>query len=119
MTMASQSRDGDVIAGFLYWWGYRAVRGSSSRGGSEALAGMVEALRGTTRWAALTPDGPRGPARRVQDGGPAPRRGAGRADHAGRHLVEARPRFLRSWDRYLVPMPFSRCAVVFGEGAAA
>ena len=27
-----------------------------------------------------------------------------------------RPRFLRSWDRYLVPMPFSRCAVVFGEG---
>lgn len=115
VTMASQSRDGDVIAGFLFWWGYRVVRGSSSRGGGEALAGMVEALTGTTRLAALTPDGPRGPARRCKTGIlrlaealDAPIMPVGTSSR--------RPRFLRSWDRYLVPMPFSRCAVVFGEG---
>ncbi len=115
VTMASRSRDGDVIAGFLFWWGYRAVRGSSSRGGGEALSEMVDALRGTTRWAALTPDGPRGPARRCKTGilrlaeaVDAPILPVGASS--------ARPRFLRSWDRYLLPMPFSRCAVVFGEG---
>lgn len=115
VTMASQSRDGDVIAGFLFWWGYRAVRGSSSRGGKEALGEMVDALKGTTRWAALTPDGPRGPARRCKTGVlrlaeavDAPILPVGASS--------SRPRFLRSWDRYLVPMPFSRCSVVFGEG---
>ena len=115
VTMASKSRDGDVIAGFLFWWGYRVVRGSSSRGGSEALAEMVEALPGTTRGAALTPDGPRGPARRCKTGilrlaeaVDAPIMPVGASS--------TRPRFLRSWDRYLLPMPFSRCAVVFGEG---
>lgn len=115
VTMASRSRDGDVIAGFLFWWGFRAVRGSSSRGGGEALAEMVDALKGTTRWAALTPDGPRGPARRCKAGilrlaeaVDAPIMPVGASS--------ARPRFLRSWDRYLLPMPFSRCAVVFGEG---
>ncbi len=114
VTMASQSRDGDVIAGFLHWWGYRPVRGSSSRGGGEALAGMVEALQGTTRWAALTPDGPRGPARRCKTGV------LRLADALDAPIMpvgtsSARPRFLRSWDRYLLPLPFSRCVVVFGE----
>ncbi|MHB1047854.1 MAG: lysophospholipid acyltransferase family protein [Thermoanaerobaculia bacterium] len=115
VTMASRSKDGDVIAGFLFWWGFRVVRGSSSRGGGEALAEMVEALKGTTRGAALTPDGPRGPARRCKTGilrlaeaVDAPIMPVGASS--------TRPRFLRSWDRYLVPMPFSRCAVVFGEG---
>ena len=114
VTMASMSRDGDVIAGFLFWWGFRAVRGSSSRGGGEALTGMVEALRGTTRWAALPPDGPRGPARRCKAGV------VRLAEELDAPILpvgtsSARPRFLRSWDRYLVPLPFSRCAVVFGE----
>ena len=115
VTMASRSSDGDVIAGFLFWWGFRAVRGSSSRGGGEALTEMVESLRGTTRWAALTPDGPRGPARRCKLGVlrlaeelDAPIMPVGTSS--------TRPRFLRSWDRYLLPMPFSRCAVVFDEG---
>jgi len=112
VTMASQSSDGDVIAGFLWWWGFLAVRGSSSRRGGEAFVEMVSALQGTTRWAALTPDGPKGPPRRCK--------------HGLLRLAEAvdapvmpvgtsasRPLFLRSWDRYLLPLPFSRCAVVF------
>lgn len=115
VTMASRSRDGDVIAGFLFWWGFRVARGSSSRGGGEALVGMVDILRAGARGGALTPDGPRGPARRCKPGilrlaeaVDAPILPVGASS--------ARPRFLRSWDRYLLPMPFSRCTVVFGEG---
>ena len=114
VTMASQSKDGDVIASFLLFWGFRAVRGSSSRGGGEALAEMIHALEGTTRWAALTPDGPRGPARRSKPGLyrlalelDAPILPVGTSS--------TRPRFLESWDRYLLPLPFSRNVVVFGE----
>jgi lysophospholipid acyltransferase (LPLAT)-like uncharacterized protein len=115
VTMSSRSRDGDVSAGFQFWWGYRVVRGSSSRGGGAAFVEMVGALRGTARWAALTPDGPRGPARRCKLGVvrlaaalDAPIMPVGTSS--------TRPRFLRSWDRFLVPMPFSRCVVVLGEG---
>jgi lysophospholipid acyltransferase (LPLAT)-like uncharacterized protein len=113
VTMASQSKDGDVIASFLFFWGFTAVRGSSSKGGSEALAEMIEALRGTSRWAALTPDGPRGPARKSKPGlyrlaeeldAPVLPVGTSCRGH----------RFLNSWDRYLLPLPFSRAAVVFG-----
>ena len=113
VTMASRSSDGDVIASFLFFWGFTAVRGSSSRGGGEALAEMTEALRGTTRWAALTPDGPKGPARRSKPGLfrlaeelDAPVLPVGTSCRS--------PRFLNSWDRYLLPLPFSRAAVVFG-----
>ena len=114
VTMASRSPDGDVIASFLWFWGYRAVRGSSSRGGSEALGEMIGALKGTTRWAALTPDGPRGPARSSKPGL------ALLAEQLDAPVLpvgtsSSRPRFLNSWDRYLLPAPFSRCAVVFGE----
>jgi len=118
VTMASRSQDGGVIAGFLSWWGFRTARGSSSRGGAVAARAMVDAL-GTTgrRWAALTPDGPRGPARRSKPGL------AWLAAQLDAPLLpvgtsSSRPRFLRSWDRFLFPMPFSRGVVVFGPPVA-
>ncbi len=113
VTMASRSSDGDVIASFLLLWGFRAVRGSSSRGGREALTEMIEALRGTTGWAALTPDGPRGPARKSK---PGLFRLAEELDAPILPVGTScrRPKFLNSWDRYLLPVPFSRAVVVFG-----
>lgn len=111
--MASRSGDGAIIAGFLGFWGFRVVRGSSSKGGGQALSEMIESLKGTSRWAALTPDGPRGPARRAKSGV------ARLASELSAPILPVgassnRPRFLRSWDRFLVPLPFSRCVVVFG-----
>lgn len=113
VTMASRSRDGELIARFLTLWGFVAVRGSSSRGGGLAYREMVEVLRGTARWAALTPDGPRGPARVVKPGV------ARLADEVGAAILPAgssatRVRFLGSWDRFLLPLPFSKAVVVFG-----
>ncbi len=120
VTMASQSDDGTIIATFLKYWGFAAARGSSSRGGDVASADFLEGLK-TAPGGALTPDGPRGPARKCK-------RGILVLAEQGNALVlpssssSSRPRFLNSWDRFLVPLPFSRCIVVFspalerGEG---
>ena len=113
VTMASRSKDGDLIAGWLERNGYSVVRGSSSRGGSQALREMVRRVRGG-RAAALTVDGPTGPPRVVQPGI------VQLARLTGGWILpitfsSARPRFLASWDRYLLPRPFSRNAVVYGE----
>ena len=112
VTMASQSADGEIIATFLKFWGFRAVRGSSSKGGDAAsrefLKALVDAPGG-----ALTHDGPRGPARRCK-------RGILTLAEEGNAIVlpsassSARPLFLNSWDRFLLPKPFSKCVVVFG-----
>ena len=111
VTMASRSEDGTIIATFLKYWGFGAARGSSSRGGDVASADFLEGLK-TAPGGALTPDGPRGPARKCK-------RGILVLAEQGNALVlpssssSTRPRFLDSWDRFLVPLPFTRCVVVF------
>ena len=111
--MASQSKDGEWIARWLEANGYVVVRGSTTRGGSQALREMVRQVR-SGRNAALTVDGPRGPARVVAPGV------VQLARLTGAWILpitssSSRARFLRSWDRYLVPAPFSRSVVVYGE----
>ncbi len=113
VTMASQSEDGEIIARWLERNGYRVVRGSTSRGGGEALRRMVREVR-SGRHAALTVDGPKGPPRVVQPGVLQ----LARLTSAWILPItysSARPSFLRSWDRYLLPWPFSRSVVVWGE----
>ena len=86
--------------------GYRAVRGSSTRGGARALLGAVRELRAGGA-VAFTPDGPRGPRRELKPGVvAAAQRGGGvivpihaEADRAWR---------LHSWDRFMIPKPFAR-----------
>jgi lysophospholipid acyltransferase (LPLAT)-like uncharacterized protein len=113
VTMASQSEDGEIIARWLERNGYRVVRGSTSRGGGEALRQMVRQVR-SGRHAALTVDGPKGPPRVVQPGVLQLARLTG-AWILPITYSSARPRFLRSWDRYLLPTPFSRNVVAYGE----
>lgn len=113
VTMASKSQDGEIIATFLNYWGFVPARGSSSKGGDLAVLEFLEALKGAPG-GALTPDGPRGPARKCK-------RGILKLAEQGDALVlpssssSSRPMFLNSWDRFLVPMPFSKCVVVFGK----
>jgi lysophospholipid acyltransferase (LPLAT)-like uncharacterized protein len=113
VTMASQSKDGEIIASWLTANGYLVVRGSTTRGGGQAFREMVRFVR-SGRHAALTVDGPKGPPRVVQPG-------VGElARLTGGWILpitssSARPRFLKSWDRYLLPLPFSRSVVVYAE----
>ena len=112
-TMASQSKDGERIARWLEENGYVVVRGSTTRGGSQALRGMVRLVR-SGRHAALTVDGPKGPPRVVAAGV------VQLARLTGAWILPitsscSKPRFLASWDRYLLPYPFSKGIVAYGE----
>ncbi|MBL8059667.1 MAG: lysophospholipid acyltransferase family protein [Chthonomonas sp.] len=109
----SPSRDGDLLSRLFDRLGLATIRGSTGRQGIRALIESISALKAGTSLA-LTPDGPRGPAEEVQDGVLA------MAKKSGVPIVPMsssaqRKSFVKSWDRFLVPMPFSRCVVVFGE----
>jgi len=98
------------------YFGLGVVRGSSSRGGAEALRALTAAVRAGED-VAVVPDGPRGPRERVQPGVLL------LAALTGAPVVPfgfaARPaRRLASWDRFMVPLPFARAAVVFGKPLA-
>jgi lysophospholipid acyltransferase (LPLAT)-like uncharacterized protein len=112
-TMASQSQDGEVIARWLARNGYIVTRGSTTRGGGQALRELVRHVR-AGHHAALTVDGPKGPPRVVQPGV------VQLAKLTGAWILPitsscSRPRFLASWDRSLLPLPFSRGIVAYGE----
>ena len=113
VTMASRSEDGEIIARWLENNGYAVARGSSSRGGAAALLRMAKELE-VRRVGALTVDGPRGPARVVQPGVVQLAQRAG-AWIAPISYSSRRPHFFRSWDRFLLPLPFSRNVVIYGE----
>jgi lysophospholipid acyltransferase (LPLAT)-like uncharacterized protein len=113
VTMASKSRDGNLVARWLENNGYLVTRGSTSRGGSEALRRMVRLVR-LGHSGALTVDGPRGPARVVQSGVLRLARMT-EAWILPISFSSTCPLFLRSWDRYLVPKPFSRNVLAYGE----
>lgn len=110
----SRSRDGDLVAATLEALGYaRPARGSSSRGGSAVLRQMLRGLaRGRTT--AVLVDGPRGPARVSKTGIVTLARLSGRPIHPV--AFSARPSIrLSSWDQTLVPLPFARVVVAYGE----
>ena len=113
VTMASKSLDGNIVARWLENNGYLVTRGSTSRGGSEALRRMVRQVR-LGRNVALTVDGPRGPAHVVQAGVVRLARITG-AWILPISFSSSWPLFLRSWDRYLLPKPFSQNIVAYGE----
>jgi lysophospholipid acyltransferase (LPLAT)-like uncharacterized protein len=108
----STSKDGDLVTSLLVHMGYaEPPRGSSTRGGTRALRGLVRTIRGGTTAAVLT-DGPRGPARRSKVGIFAAAR---LSDTPITPLaVSARPclRF-SSWDGMLLPLPFARVVCAF------
>jgi lysophospholipid acyltransferase (LPLAT)-like uncharacterized protein len=114
--LVSQHRDGGYLVDIAARWGYRAVRGSSRRGGAAGLLGVVRELAAGSR-IAMTPDGPVGPAEQVKPGAIAA------AQHAGVPIVPAAARttsawWIQSWDRFCIPKPFARIEVVYGPAIA-
>ncbi|HEY5040140.1 MAG TPA: lysophospholipid acyltransferase family protein [bacterium] len=111
--MISASRDGELISRVARFFGYTPVRGSTSKGATEAARHLVSYLKAGKR-CAITPDGPRGPRRQVQMGAITLARLSGcpvvpfafAAEHCWR---------LKSWDRFIIPKPFSRAVFVYGE----
>ena len=111
--LVSASKDGGFLAGILECFGVQPVRGSTSRRGPQALLEL-------TSWAergwdlAITPDGPRGPRYVVQEGV------ISLAQVTGLPIVPAASCVkwklqAKSWDRFQIPLPFSRSDMVFGK----
>jgi len=111
--MVSASKDGAFLASILECFKVQPVRGSSSRRGPQALLEL-------TTWAergydlAITPDGPRGPRYVVQEGV------MSLAQLTGLPIVPASYHLnwkvrLHSWDRFQIPLPFTRCEFFFGR----
>jgi lysophospholipid acyltransferase (LPLAT)-like uncharacterized protein len=107
--MISQSRDGEMIAKVYSRFNFRPIRGSSSRGGKEALANMVEDLI-DHQIAVHILDGPRGPRGAVKPGLIV------MAQLSGVPIVPVyisvnRAWVLNSWDHFIIPKPFSTVVI--------
>jgi lysophospholipid acyltransferase (LPLAT)-like uncharacterized protein len=107
--LISQSFDGELITQTLRLFGFNAVRGSSSRGGREGLMGLKHAMEQGSK-AIFTADGPRGPIYRTKMGPVKLAQMTGRRIGAF-HLEPEHGWTMRSWDRFMVPRPFTRIAV--------
>ena len=107
--LTSQSLDGEFIARVIRRFGYKPVRGSSSRGGQRALLEMDSMLR-DKQAVAFTIDGPRGP-RFVAKKGPVLLARTSGAPITAFYVAVQRAWVLNSWDRLVVPKPFSRILV--------
>jgi len=112
VVMTSENFDGEWIARIIEKFGYRAARGSTSRGGPRALVEMKRAMeRGQP--AGFTLDGPRGPAEQAQPGAVWLAKATGNPI-VPFHIEAARHWTLHSWDRTQIPKPFSSVAVAIG-----
>lgn len=110
--LISQHKDGELIARVIEIFGFGTVRGSSTRGGAQAMREMIRAVKESD--IGITPDGPRGPKYVVQEGTIA------LARLTGRPIIpltfgSSRKKVFASWDAFNLPYPFSRGAFLWGE----
>ena len=111
--LVSQHRDGELASRIAEKLGFRTIRGSSTRGG---VKGSQKLLRQLTSGfdAAIMPDGPKGPARKVQAGV------LRLAQLSGCPIVPvtvgvSKCMTLKSWDGFIIPKPFAKCVVFYGN----
>lgn len=112
-SLISPSRDGELQDRLVRSRGYKTLRGSSSRAGVKALIGAIHKLKEGVVMA-WTPDGPKGPAKVVQPGAILT------AQKSGCPIVPvgvacSKAKRLHSWDRHMIPMPFSKACLIFGD----
>jgi lysophospholipid acyltransferase (LPLAT)-like uncharacterized protein len=118
--LISMHRDGELIARAIGYFGHGTVRGSAAKpgsgkdkGGAAALRGMLKALK-SKEYVGITPDGPSGPRMRASDGIVTVARVSGvpilPCSFSCRWRV-----VLKTWDRFVLPLPFTRGVIVWGE----
>ncbi len=112
--LVSQSKDGDILNSLLTKWNYKVVRGSSSKGAKEALQSLIRLAKEGYN-AVITPDGPRGPALSMKNG-PLVISNKCSVSVLPVKISYSRKKILsKSWDRFEIPYPFSKCIIAFGN----
>ncbi|MCX5873475.1 MAG: lysophospholipid acyltransferase family protein [Deltaproteobacteria bacterium] len=117
VVMVSRSWDGELIDRSIRRMGYDTTRGSSSRGGKEALWEMIDMIKERNYCSGLAVDAPRGPSRKVKIGIVVV------AKETGQPVVPlvswaTRQIQFRSWDSMILPLPFSTIVMAFGKPTA-
>jgi lysophospholipid acyltransferase (LPLAT)-like uncharacterized protein len=113
MPLVSPSEDGEIIAQIIARWGYKALRGSSSHSIIKAWNEMKRELEKGGELI-IVPDGPRGPGREMKPGA------VKLAKETGALLVpftfsSSKRKILKSWDRFLIPKPFTKFVAIYGN----
>ncbi len=113
VALSSPSRDGEYSALTLKKLGWEVIRGSSSKGGARSLLKLIKVLK-QGKDIAITPDGPRGPRHEVKKGI------IYLAEKTDSVIVPLglaidKKKVLSSWDKFELPIPFSKAALVYGE----
>jgi hypothetical protein len=109
--LISKSPDGDILSKLLQGWQYDVFRGSSSKGGKDALEKIIKENKSTV----VTPDGPRGPVKEMKNGALIISNKTGfpiipiKIDYSKKKILH------KSWDKFEIPLPFSECKVYFGK----
>jgi len=111
--LSSQSRDGEYISRLVHLLGFRTARGSSTRGGTRALLQLVRVLKSEGDVIMIV-DGPRGPARQCKPGV------ITLAKQSGMPIIPtalfvSRFKRVNSWDRTIIPYPFSIFTMIHGD----
>jgi lysophospholipid acyltransferase (LPLAT)-like uncharacterized protein len=110
--LISTSRDGEILADLVERFGFEVVRGSSSRKGASAIRQLAEVIA-LGEDVVITPAGPRGPAYELGQGI------VYLAQQSGAEVVPVNLEYsscwrLKSWDRFILPKPFSKVRVIIG-----
>jgi lysophospholipid acyltransferase (LPLAT)-like uncharacterized protein len=111
--LVSEHGDGEIIARILRAFGFRLIRGSTSRGAARALIAVDRELREGFD-VGITPDGPRGPRHSVAPGALLA------AHRAGAKLLPLAAKAsafwqLGTWDQFIIPRPFARITIAYGD----
>ncbi len=111
--LVSDSADGEIIAQIIKRQGHMPVRGSTGKGGLRALARLIDAVR-NGHIGAVVPDGPQGPRHKVQPGVVLLAAKTGLPIIPAAYSARYRKVF-PSWDRFILPFPFSPCILAYGR----
>ena len=113
--LISLSSDGELVAAVAEEFAMKPIRGSSSKGGARAFLQMVRCVQKENAQVLITADGPKGPARQVKDGT------VQLALKTNAYVIPiswsgSRVKILeKSWDRFLIPLPFGRIHFAYGQ----
>ncbi len=111
--MISQSRDGELIAGVANKIGWHTARGSSTRGGKNAMGAMISHIK-QHGFGAHILDGPTGPIGKVKAGAIKIAKETN-AFIVPFYITSENAWFFKSWDRFMLPKPFSKVTLTFGD----